>query len=90
MGGDTALSCSDLLCFLSVVSSRGGRSKAAAAKDSSEEEDEEEEEQDEPTPKVQKVFNLCVYTMCSVSLQSFHFAVFISLQGRKKAAGRRR
>lgn len=47
------------VCFPSVVSRRGGRSKAAAAKEDSEEEDEEEEEEqeDEPTPKVLKVLH---------------------------------
>lgn len=48
---------SDSVCVRSLVSRRGGRSKAAAAKDDSEEEDEEEEEEqeEEPTPKVPKV-----------------------------------
>lgn len=49
-----------------MVSRRGGRSKAAAAKDDSEEEDEEEEEEqeDEPTPKVPAVLHGSLLKEC--------------------------
>lgn len=96
---------SDSVCFSSVASSRSGRSKAAAAKDDSEEEDEEEEEEqeDEPTPKVQKWkcefwemsrslanLNSIESSVSSPELSHYGSFGFFPLQGRKKAAGRRR
>uniref|UniRef100_A0A3Q2Q5S3 PDS5 cohesin associated factor B n=1 Tax=Fundulus heteroclitus TaxID=8078 RepID=A0A3Q2Q5S3_FUNHE len=78
---------------------RAGRSKAAAAvKDDSEEEDEEEEEEeqeDEPAPRVIQMLTSAVsgsYFTTETLIFRLFFCFFkcSCLQGRKKAAGRRR
>lgn len=91
------LNCSDSQCTLSLLSRRGGRSKATVAKDDSEEEDEEEEEEqeDEPTPKVLKVSHDPCWRGCMEEFNHLRAVFTLCLcfffyQGRKKAAGRRR